>query len=296
MGENSSDSGCLNGIYAYTDIHRKSQRSVSTSERRLIDRLLSSESDRVSRDGCDADFSIARACRGLFTVVMRLAIVLELFCGGRFAGTHMTETSQRSKQDWLLAGRSFLFLFFRRGGSDLPSGLDPDADADLRQYDLRHRHGACPRSWRDWRSAVICSARSPTAAKTISCCMAFSKRGSAFTDFLVPWLFAMAQKVYGPIFGLNETYPFLFNLVLVLSLLCLAGVSDHADGRDFAGAEPLFRAQLRAVRPARRRPLRHQHAGRGDRLRRRRIFLHPDARHAHHGLRRRRRSIWLSPR
>jgi spermidine synthase len=38
--------------------------------------------------------------------------------------------------------------------------------------------------------------------------------GVGVYGFAVPWLFALAQKVYGPIFGLNETYPFLFNLVL----------------------------------------------------------------------------------
>ena len=38
--------------------------------------------------------------------------------------------------------------------------------------------------------------------------------GVGVYGFCVPWIFAMAQKVYGPIFGLNETYPFLFNLVL----------------------------------------------------------------------------------
>ena len=38
--------------------------------------------------------------------------------------------------------------------------------------------------------------------------------GVGIYGFLVPWIFQMAQKVYGPIFGLNESYPFLFNLVL----------------------------------------------------------------------------------
>ncbi|HXK30107.1 MAG TPA: fused MFS/spermidine synthase, partial [Candidatus Binatia bacterium] len=38
--------------------------------------------------------------------------------------------------------------------------------------------------------------------------------GVGIYGFLVPWIFSMGQKVYGPIFGLNESYPFLFNLVL----------------------------------------------------------------------------------
>src|SRR5919109_1160971 len=38
--------------------------------------------------------------------------------------------------------------------------------------------------------------------------------GVGIYGFAVPWLFAGAQKLYGPIFGLNDSYPFLFNLVL----------------------------------------------------------------------------------
>lgn len=38
--------------------------------------------------------------------------------------------------------------------------------------------------------------------------------GVGVYGFLVPWIFTVAQKIYGPIFGLNTSYPFLFNLVL----------------------------------------------------------------------------------
>jgi predicted membrane-bound spermidine synthase/cytochrome c-type biogenesis protein CcmH/NrfG len=38
--------------------------------------------------------------------------------------------------------------------------------------------------------------------------------GVGIYGFAVPWLFALAQKAYGPIFGLNESYPFVFNLLL----------------------------------------------------------------------------------
>lgn len=38
--------------------------------------------------------------------------------------------------------------------------------------------------------------------------------GVGVYGFLVPWIFKLAQKIYGPIFGLNESLPFLFNLVL----------------------------------------------------------------------------------
>jgi predicted membrane-bound spermidine synthase/cytochrome c-type biogenesis protein CcmH/NrfG len=38
--------------------------------------------------------------------------------------------------------------------------------------------------------------------------------GVGVYGFAVPLLFGLAQKLYGPIFGLNQTHPFLFNLVL----------------------------------------------------------------------------------
>ncbi len=38
--------------------------------------------------------------------------------------------------------------------------------------------------------------------------------GVGVYGFLVPWIFKAAQKIYGPIFGLNENWPFVFNLVL----------------------------------------------------------------------------------
>jgi predicted membrane-bound spermidine synthase len=38
--------------------------------------------------------------------------------------------------------------------------------------------------------------------------------GVGVYGFLVPWFFLAAQRAYGPIFRLNEAYPFLFNLVL----------------------------------------------------------------------------------
>ena len=46
--------------------------------------------------------------------------------------------------------------------------------------------------------------------------------GVGVYGFAVPWLFAGGQKLYGPIFGLNESYPFLFNLLLfALSFILL---------------------------------------------------------------------------
>src|SRR5574341_1977653 len=38
--------------------------------------------------------------------------------------------------------------------------------------------------------------------------------GVGFYGFLVPWLFALGQRVCIPLYGLNDSYPFLFNLLL----------------------------------------------------------------------------------
>ena len=38
--------------------------------------------------------------------------------------------------------------------------------------------------------------------------------GVGIYGFLVPWLFKFGQKLYAPIYGLNESYPFVFNLLL----------------------------------------------------------------------------------
>ncbi len=38
--------------------------------------------------------------------------------------------------------------------------------------------------------------------------------GVGVYGFLVPWLFSLGQKVYIPLYGLNDSYPFLFNLLL----------------------------------------------------------------------------------
>src|SRR4051794_34596176 len=46
--------------------------------------------------------------------------------------------------------------------------------------------------------------------------------GVGVYGFVVPWFFGLGGKLYGPIFGLNESYPFLFNLILFfLSFLLL---------------------------------------------------------------------------
>src|SRR5713226_4368432 len=38
--------------------------------------------------------------------------------------------------------------------------------------------------------------------------------GVGVYGFIVPWLFKMGQKLYAPMYGVNDSYPFLFNLLL----------------------------------------------------------------------------------
>ncbi|MBI2988258.1 MAG: fused MFS/spermidine synthase, partial [Deltaproteobacteria bacterium] len=40
--------------------------------------------------------------------------------------------------------------------------------------------------------------------------------GVGVYGFLVPWLFSLGQRAYIPLYGLNDSYPFLFNLLLFL--------------------------------------------------------------------------------
>ena len=101
-------------------------------------------------------------------------------------------------------------------------------------------------------------------------------------------VFAGAQKVYGPIFWLNESYPFLFNLLLFFLSFVLLVFPTLLMGATLPVLSRFFVRSFAAFRPARRRSVRDQYAGRGDRLRRGRLFLNPGSRHAHDGLRRRR--------
>src|SRR5215510_15931649 len=38
--------------------------------------------------------------------------------------------------------------------------------------------------------------------------------GVGIYGFIIPWLFHLGQKLYAPIYGINASYPFLFNLLL----------------------------------------------------------------------------------
>ena len=65
--------------------------------------------------------------------------------------------------------------------------------------------------------------------------------GVGVYGFLVPWFFAGAQKVYGPIFSLNESHPFLFNLFLFFLSFVLLVFPTLLMGATLPVLEPLFR-------------------------------------------------------
>ena len=92
-----------------------------------------------------------------------------------------------------------MFLFFRRRGSDLPSRLDPDADANIRQYDLRHRHGVVRVHGRIGDRQLLFG-KIADRGKNDFLLYGILEAGVGVYGFPVPWLFAVAQKVYGPIF------------------------------------------------------------------------------------------------
>ena len=133
---------------------------------------------------------------------------------------YMTETCQRSKQDWLLGVG--LFCFFFSGAAGLIYQVV--WTRMLTQIFGNTTYAiatVCPRSWRAWRSAAISSARSPTAARTTFLLYGILEAGVGVYGFACALAFRHGAKIYGPIFGLNESYPFIFNLVLFFCLFVL---------------------------------------------------------------------------
>ena len=182
-----------------------------------------------------------------------------------------------SKQDWLLPRRTLLFLFLRRGGSDLSSGVDPDADPNLRQYDLRHRRPVLSAFMAGLAIGSYLFGKIADRGKNDFLLYGILEAGVGVYGFLVPWLFAGGAKALrADLRSQSEPIRFFSISCCFCCPFVLLVFPDHADGRDFAGAQPLFRAQLRSVWQARRRSLRDQYARRGDWLRRRRIYPDPD--------------------
>src|SRR5919106_3551306 len=125
----------------------------------------------------------------------------------------MAETSQGSKQDWLLF--IGLFCFFFSGAAGLVYQV-------VWTRMLTQIFGNTTYAIATVLSAFMAGlaigsylfGQIADRGKNDFLLYGILEAGVGVYGFLVPWFFAGAQKLYGPIFGLNESYPFIFNLVL----------------------------------------------------------------------------------
>ena len=128
---------------------------------------------------------------------------------------YVTETFHRSKQDWLLGVG--LFCFFLSGAAGLIYQV-------VWTRMLTQIFGNTTYAIATVLSAFMAGlaigsylfGKIADRGKNDFLLYGILEAGVGIYGFAVPWLFRMAQKIYGPIFGLNESYPFLFNMVLFL--------------------------------------------------------------------------------
>jgi spermidine synthase len=125
----------------------------------------------------------------------------------------MSEISQRSKQDWLLAVGLFCFFF---------SGIAGLIYEVVWTRMLTQIFGNTTYAIATVLSAFMAGlaigsylfGRIADWGKNDFLLYGALEAGVGVYGFLVPQLFEMGQKLYRPIFGLNESFPFLFNLLL----------------------------------------------------------------------------------
>jgi predicted membrane-bound spermidine synthase/Tfp pilus assembly protein PilF len=133
----------------------------------------------------------------------------------------MAETPQGSKQDWLLGVGLFCFFFSGAAGliyqvvwTRMLTQIFGNTTYAIATVLAAFMAGLAIGSYLFGQIA--------DRGKNDFLLYGLLEAGVGVYGFTVPWLFAIAQKIYGPIFGLNETYPFIFNLVLFcLSFLLL---------------------------------------------------------------------------
>src|ERR1044071_6516006 len=126
---------------------------------------------------------------------------------------YMDDYAQRSKQEWLLAIGLFCFFFSGIAGliyevvwTRMLTQIFGNTTYAIATVLSAFMAGLAIGSY--WFGKIADSGKNDFMLYGILV------GGVGIYGFLVPWLFAGAQKLYGPIFGLNQNYPFLFNLVL----------------------------------------------------------------------------------
>jgi predicted membrane-bound spermidine synthase len=125
----------------------------------------------------------------------------------------MTDGVERSKQDWLLLVGLFCFFFSGAAGliyqvvwTRMLTQIFGNTTYAIATVLSAFMAGLAIGSY--WFGKIA------DRGKNDFLLYGLLEAGVGVYGFLVPWLFAGAQMLYRPIFGLNQTYPFLFNLVL----------------------------------------------------------------------------------
>ncbi len=125
----------------------------------------------------------------------------------------MTVGVPRSKQDWLLLAGLFCFFFSGAAGliyqvvwTRMLSQIFGNTTYAIATVLSAFMAGLAIGSY--WFGKIA------DRGKNDFLLYGLLEAGVGVYGFLVPWVFLGAQKVYGPIFSLNESQPFLFNLFL----------------------------------------------------------------------------------
>jgi predicted membrane-bound spermidine synthase len=126
---------------------------------------------------------------------------------------YMTETFQRSKQDWLLGVGLFCFFFSGAAGliyqvvwTRMLTQIFGNTTYAIATVLSAFMAGLAIGSYLFGRIA--------DRGRNDFLLYGILEAGVGVYGFVVPFVFGVARKIYGPIFGLNESYPFVFNLVL----------------------------------------------------------------------------------
>jgi predicted membrane-bound spermidine synthase/tetratricopeptide (TPR) repeat protein len=125
----------------------------------------------------------------------------------------MTQTDQRRRQDWLLLVGLFCFFFSGAAGllyqvvwTRMLTQIFGNTTYAIATVLSAFMAGLAIGSYLFGKIA--------DRGKNDFLLYGILEGGVGIYGFAVPLLFGTAQKVYGPIFALNENYPFIFNLVL----------------------------------------------------------------------------------
>jgi predicted membrane-bound spermidine synthase/cytochrome c-type biogenesis protein CcmH/NrfG len=126
---------------------------------------------------------------------------------------YMTDASQHSKQEWLLVVGLFCFFF---------SGVAGLIYEVVWTRMLTQIFGNTTYAIATVLSAFMAGlaigsyvfGQIADRGKNDFLLYGILEAGVGVYGFVVPWLFRLGQKLYAPIYGVNESYPFIFNLLL----------------------------------------------------------------------------------